>query len=177
VTGTTGRGIHEHFGMSADEVDIWTGTLSKAIPSTGGFVAADRSIIVYMQHGSAPYIFSAACAPSALAAASAALDVIQGESDRLKQVRRNAERLRDGLRRLGYDTGRSDTHIIPVILGNNQATFRLSVRLFELGIIALPIVSPAVAYGQARLRLCATASQDADFIGGALKAFEVCRKG
>jgi 8-amino-7-oxononanoate synthase len=174
VMGTTGRGIDEHYGIAADEVNIWMGTLSKAIPSVGGFIAAKKSIIIYLQHGSAPYMFSAACAPPNIAAAQAALRIIENEPWRINRVRKNEARLRSGLQALGFDTGTSCSPVIPVILGENQETFHMARSLFEKGIIALGVVNPAVARGEARLRLCATASQDDRFIDGILNDFEAC---
>jgi glycine C-acetyltransferase len=174
VLGATGRGINEHFGMPAEEVDIWMGTLSKAIPSVGGFIAANKGIIIYMQHGSAPFMFSAACAPSGIAAASAALKVIESEPWRVSAVQKNTALLRSGIQEIGFDTGDSCSPVIPVILGENKRTFRMSRELFGRGIIALGVVHPAVAHGQARLRLCATATQDNDFTERALDDLSVC---
>jgi 8-amino-7-oxononanoate synthase len=171
VLGRTGRGIDEHWGMEAAEVDIWMGSLSKAIPANGGFLAGRRELMIYLQHGAAPYMFSAALCPAAAAAARAALRVIAAEPERLTAMRRNALRLREGLRRLGYDTGASESPIVPVVQGANEAAFRLARQLFARGVIATAVIPPAVPRHAARLRLCATAAHTTADIDEALDAF------
>ena len=175
VLGYTGRGVDEHFGLEPDDVDIWMGSLSKAIPSTGGFIAGRRELIVYLQHGSAPFMFSAAAAPSTAAAALAALRIVQDEPERRLRLRENARRLRSGLRALGFDTGHSNSHIIPVIVGTDRSAYELARKLYGRGVVALAVVSPAVKRGNALLRLCATAAQDSEFIDQALADFAACR--
>lgn len=175
VLGASGRGVHEHFGVPADAVDIWTGSLSKAIPANGGFLAGSRELVIYLQHVTAPFWFSAALCPAAVGAALEALRVLQREPARLDRLRRNAARLRDGLRSRGYDTGASTGPIIPVMVGTNDAAWRLARRLFDHGVLAPAVVYPAVPLDGARLRLCATAAlSDAD-IDEALAAFQDAR--
>jgi glycine C-acetyltransferase len=171
VLGAAGRGVDEHFGIAASGVDIWMGSLSKAIPSTGGFLAGGRELMIYLQHGAAPFMFSAALCPAATAAAREALRVLAAEPERLTRLRRNADRLRCGLADLGYDTGRSETPIIPVIQGDNVAAFRLARSLLDLGIMASAVIPPAVPRSEARLRLCATAAQTPADLDQALDAF------
>ncbi|CAN5714523.1 N/A [soil metagenome] len=175
VLGRTGRGIDEHWGVEPTEVDIWMGSLSKAIPANGGFLAGRRELMIYLQHGAAPYMFSAALCPAAAGAARAALQVIAAEPERLARMRRNALRLREGLRRLGFDTGASATPIVPVVQGANEAAFRLARDLFSLGIIATAVIPPAVPRHAARLRLCATAAHTPADIAEALAAFRAVR--
>jgi glycine C-acetyltransferase len=172
VLGDAGRGAHEHYGMAADAVDIWSGSLSKAIPSNGGFLAGRRDLIVYLQHASAPFWFSAALSPAAAGAALEALRVVQREPERLDAMRLNAEALRAGLQARGYDTGDSASAIVPVLVGDEVATWELAKRLFDEGVLASAIVHPAVPRGAARLRLCATAAQSTTDIDEALAAFE-----
>lgn len=176
VLGESGRGVHEHFGLPADVVDVWTGSLSKAIPANGGFLAGSRELVIYLQHVTAPFWFSAALCPAAVGAALEALRVLQREPARLGRLRRNAALLRDGLRRHGYDTGASAGPIIPVIVGTNDAAWRLARRLFDRGVIAPAVVYPAVPLGTARLRLCATAAQSQVHLDEALAAFEGARE-
>jgi len=171
VLGTTGKGVDEHFGIDTDDVDIWMGTLSKAIPSNGGYVAGAKDLIIYLQHASAPFVFSAALCPAAIAAARAALRVLQDEPERLTRLRDNAEYLRENLMSLGFDTGASTTPIIPVMLGDDESAYTISRGLFKLGIIATPVVQPAVKPGEARLRLCATAAQDTLFLDEIVAGF------
>ena len=172
--GTAGRGVEEHFGISPDEIDLWMGTLSKAIPSTGGFVAGRRDLIIYMQHGAAPYMFSAASTPPSVATALTAIEILQREPERLTIMRENAVFLKNGLQKLGYNTGLSESHIIPVIIGSNKDAVELSARLFRRGLIAPTVGTPAVQSGSSRLRLCATAAQDRDFLNKVIDHFEAC---
>jgi glycine C-acetyltransferase len=171
VIGPRGRGIDEHLGVAATAVDVWAGSLAKAIPAGGGYLAASRAIVVYLQHEAAPFMFSAALVPSAAAAARASLRVIDAEPWRLERLGRNAKRLRSGLRGLGFDTGASETPIIPVIFGDETAAWSAARRLFDLDLFTTAVVNPAVPRGSARLRLCAMAAHtDAD-IDRALDAF------
>lgn len=171
ILGDTGRGIDEHWGVATDEIDICVGTLSKAIPSTGGFVTTRSDIALYLQHGSAAYMFSAAASPPTVAAALAALQILKCEPERIKRASRNAGFLREQLANLGYDTGASESHVIPVIEGSDLAAYTLARYLFGRGLIALAVVSPAVRHGSARLRLCATASQSDSFLRQAIDDF------
>ncbi|MGD2153922.1 MAG: aminotransferase class I/II-fold pyridoxal phosphate-dependent enzyme [Gemmatimonadales bacterium] len=174
--GPTGRGVDEHFGLAPDAVDIWTGALSKAIPSNGGFLAGSRELIIYLQHAAAPFWFSAALCPPAVAAASAALRVVRREPQRLTQLAQNAARLGAGLRDLGYETGAGASAIIPVIVGEAEATWRLARGLFDRGVIASAVVHPAVPRDGARLRICATAAYTEDDLDEALDAFDQVRR-
>ncbi|MGH9867332.1 MAG: aminotransferase class I/II-fold pyridoxal phosphate-dependent enzyme [Candidatus Polarisedimenticolia bacterium] len=172
VLGNTGRGVHEHFGIAADAVDVWTGSLSKAVPSNGGFLAGRRDLIVYLQHAAAPFWFSAALAPAAAGAALEALRVARREPERFEALRRNTAALRTGLRTRGYDTGDSLSAIVPVMVGEEVAAWELARRLFDEGVLASAVVHPAVPRGAARLRLCATAAQSAADLDEALDAFD-----
>jgi len=172
VLGATGRGVHEHFDIAASAIDVWTGSLSKAVPSNGGFLAGRRDLIVYLQHAAAPFWFSAALAPAAAGAALEALRVARREPERLEALRRNAGALRDGLRARGYDTGNSASAIVPVLVGEEIAAWQLARRLFDEGVLASAVVHPAVPRGAARLRLCATAAQSAADLDEALDAFD-----
>lgn len=171
VLGPGGRGVNEHFGLDAGGVDIWMGCLSKAIPANGGFIAGSRELIIALQHGSAPFMFSAALCPAAVAAAGESLDVIRREPDRLSRVRRNADMLRSRLREMGCDTGRSESPVIPLIVGRDETAYRMARKLFGAGILATAVVYPAVPRGSARLRLCATAAQDDAFLGDVEEGF------
>jgi 8-amino-7-oxononanoate synthase len=171
VLGTGGRGVDQHFGVSAGEVDIWMGSLSKAIPGNGGFIAGRRDMILYLQHGAAPSMFSAAPTPSSAATAYEALQILKTDPSRLARLHDNARYLRQGLCDLGFDTGGSRSPVIPVILGTETAACAFARELFELGILAVPVIYPAVPRGKARLRLCATAAQDKPFLDRVLGGF------
>ena len=169
--GARGRGVHEHSGVEADAVDVWTGSLSKAMSSSGGFIAGRRDMILYLQHTAAPFWFSAALSPACAGAALAALRVAGSEPDRMETLRRNTRTLRDGLRARGWDTGPSASAIVPVIVGDEIAAWRLARQLFDEGVLASAVVHPAVPRGGARLRLCATAAQSGSDLEEALEAF------
>jgi glycine C-acetyltransferase len=175
VLGRTGRGTDEHFGLHATDVDIWTGSLAKGIPSNGGFIAVSQELAIFLQHAAAPFIFSAALAPSSVAAVTAALRVLKREPERVERLARNAVFLRDGLKELGYNTGNSETPIIPVILNDEAHAAITAGRLREMGICVTPILFPAVPLGSARLRLCVTAAHSLEDLEFALDGFKRVR--
>jgi 8-amino-7-oxononanoate synthase len=156
--GARGRGICEEQGIDPREIDILTGSLSKAIPSSGGFVAGSQALKIYIQHGSAPYIFSAAMTPANAAAVLEALRILEDEPERMDRLRENTRILKEGLERLGFDTGASTTPIVPLLLGDEWRAYRWARRLLDDGIFVSAVTYPAVSPGQARLRLCATAA-------------------
>jgi glycine C-acetyltransferase len=174
--GATGRGVDEYFGVPTSEVDIWMGSLSKAIPSCGGFIAGSRDLIMYLHHGSGPFMFSAAAAPPTAAAALTAINILEREPERLQRLQNNAALLRHRLKAMQFDIGPSVSQVIPVILGSDRTTYMFARELFARGTIALGIVSPAVSRGAARLRLCATAAQDRRFLEMVINDFEACRR-
>jgi glycine C-acetyltransferase len=177
VLGATGRGTDEHFGVPTSDVDIWTGSLAKSIPSNGGFVAVSQEVAIFLQHASSPYIFSAAMPPASVAAISMGLAILREEPQRVAVVKRNGDFLRKGLAELGYDTGLSETAVVPVILKDEVTTALFARRLRDFGVIAAPVMFPAVAQGQARLRLCVTAAHTLDQLSFVLDAFRQLAQG
>ena len=171
VLGARGRGVDEHFGVAASEVDIWTGSLAKAIPATGGFVAGSQELAIFLQHASSPYIFSAALSPASVAAIREGLCILAHEPERVARIEQNGNFLRGGLRDLGYDTGLSATAVIPVILKDEATTALFARRLRDHGILAAPVLFPAVPQGSARLRLCVTAAHTRAHLEFALDVF------
>src|SRR5690606_7432228 len=118
AVGATGRGICEEQNIDPAQIDILTGSLSKAIPSSGGFVAGSQALKIYLQHGSAPYMFSAAMTPANAAAVLEALRIVQDEPQHLERLRENTRRLKEGITQPGLDTGASTTPIVPLFLGD-----------------------------------------------------------
>lgn len=175
VLGRGGRGTDEHFGIAATEVDIWTGSLAKGIPSNGGFACVSQELAIYLQHAAAPFIFSAALCPSAVAAVRATLQILELEPERVDRVRRNAEFLREGLREMGYDIGRSQTAIIPVVFRDEAVAAFFAAGLRARGVLVTPVIFPAVPLGAARLRLCTTASHSRADLQFALDCFQELR--
>jgi glycine C-acetyltransferase len=171
VLGDGGAGTVEHFGLRG-RVDIQVGTLSKAIGVIGGFIAGPPHLIEWLQNRGRPYLFSTSAPPPVVAACIAALDVIADEPDRLERLWSNTDRLKTGLRELGFDTGTSETPITPVITGEEAAAQTFSRRLFEEGVFCPAIVFPTVGKGIARVRTIVTADHTDDDVREALEVFE-----
>ncbi len=159
VLGQTGRGIEEHFGLQ-DAIDIKMGTLSKTIPSVGGYVAGKKDVIEYLRHASRAYIFSAALPPAQAAAAREAFHIILDESWRVEKLRLNAAQFIGGLKARGFDTMQTQTAIVPVLCGTDEMAFGMTRCAQERGLFVLPVVSPAVPPGLSRLRATVTAAHE-----------------
>ncbi|HAX61229.1 MAG TPA: 8-amino-7-oxononanoate synthase [Elusimicrobia bacterium] len=172
VMGKNGKGTCDHFGLT-DEVDIIMGTFSKSLASIGGFVAADEDIIFYLKHLSRILIFTASPSPSNVASVRSALKVIKNHPERIKRLWKNTEKMRAGFRALGFDTGKSETPIIPVIIGDDEKAFQMCKLLYEHGIFTTPVVSPAVPPGRALIRVSIMATHTDEQLDGVLEAFEI----
>jgi len=168
--GATGHGIEEHFGMEG-AIDLKMGTLSKSIPSVGGYLAGSHEIVDYQRHMSRPFIFSAALPPAQAAAAIAAFDVIEAEPWRVERLHEMQTRYAQGLRDQGWDTMHSETCVVPVLVGDEGKTMDLTRMLFDRGVFVCPIVHPAVPRGTDRLRTCLMATHTDEDIDQALGAF------
>jgi len=168
--GATGHGIEEHFGMEG-AIDLKMGTLSKSIPSVGGYLASSHEIVDYQRHMSRPFIFSAALPPAQAAAAIAAFDVIEAEPWRVERLHEMQIRYAQGLRDQGWDTMHSETCVVPVLVGDEGKTMDLTRMLFDRGVFVCPIVHPAVPRGTDRLRTCLMATHTDEDIDQALGAF------
>jgi 8-amino-7-oxononanoate synthase len=163
VLGETGRGIEEHFNM-VDAIDIKMGTLSKTIPSIGGYVASKHDVINYLRHASRGYIFSAALPPAQAAASNEAFKVILDEQWRVKKLSDNANLFITGLGNAGFNTLKTQTAIVPIYCGSDQIAYEMTREAQMNDIFVLPVVSPAVPEGQARLRATVTANHTAEDI-------------
>ncbi|GEB52468.1 aminotransferase class I/II-fold pyridoxal phosphate-dependent enzyme [Streptomyces cacaoi] len=170
VIGPVGGGIEDHFGPGC-EVDIKLGTLSKAIPSMGGWVAGPAALIAHLRYAARPFLFSAALGPAQAAAALEALRILRREPERVAHVQHQAERLRTRLNAAGLRTQNSETAVLPLIAGSDEAAYDLATTCRENGVIGLPVVSPAVPNDLARLRIAVTARHTADDIDAAAEAF------
>lgn len=159
VLGEKGTGIEEHFNLYG-AIDIKMGTLSKTIPSVGGYVAASRDIITYLRHASRAYIFSAALPPAQAAAANEAFKVILDEPWRIERLNQNTKQFIGGLKSMGFDTMLTETAIVPVLCGDDERAFALTREAQHNDVFVLPVVSPAVPEGQARLRATVTAAHE-----------------
>jgi glycine C-acetyltransferase len=159
VLGEKGTGIEEHFNMYG-AIDIKMGTLSKTIPSVGGYVAAKTEIVNYLRHASRAYIFSAALPPAQAAAANEAFKVILDEPERIVRLNENTKQFIGGLKSLGFDTMLTETAIVPVLCGEDETAFALTRECQYNDVFVLPVVSPAVGEGLARLRATVTAAHE-----------------
>ncbi len=175
VLGKTGRGIEEHFGMEGT-IDIKMGTLSKTIPSVGGYVAAKNEIINYLRHASRAYIFSAALPPAQAAAAKAAFEVILDEPWRMEKLNANTAQFIGGLKERGFDTLNTETAIVPVVCGSDEVAYEMTRIGQSRDVFVLPVVSPAVPPGLARLRATITAAHEPDEIEHAMNVIEEAGK-
>ncbi len=173
VLGEDGGGTLEHFGLKgSDAVDIEIGTLGKALGSFGAYVVGSRDLREYLINRSRSFIFTCALAPSALAAAIAALEVLQQEPGHRQQLWANVRHFREGLYRLGLSAEPSVTHILPVMTYERQRTMELCERLLELGIFCQGIRPPTVPPGTCRLRFTVTAEHTRADLDQALGAIE-----
>jgi glycine C-acetyltransferase len=175
VLGKNGTGIEEHFDMIG-AIDIKMGTLSKTIPSVGGYVAARKDIIEYLRHASRAYIFSAALPPAQAAAAKAAFEVIRDEPWRVEKLNANTTQFIQGLKNRGFDTLQTETAIVPVICGTDESAFAMTRSAQHEDLFVLPVVSPAVPPGLARLRATVTAAHEPDEIEHAMDVIEAAGK-
>ncbi len=170
VLGRDGRGSVDHFGLHG-RVAIQVGTLSKAVGALGGYVAGSTSLREILTQRARPFLFSTSHPPAVVAACREALKVMQDEPDLLERLWSNTRRFKAELGRLGFDTGRSETPITPVMMGDPETAMRFSDRLMGEGVFAQPVVFPTVALDQARIRTIVTAAHTTDQLDQALGAF------
>ncbi len=175
VLGKTGRGIEEYYGMDG-VIDIKMGTLSKTIPSVGGYVAGKKDLIEFLRHASRAYIFSAALPPAQAAAAKAAFEVILDEPWRVEKLNENSRQFINGLKQRGFNTLYTQTAIVPVLCGTDEAAFAMTREAQHHDVFVLPVVSPAVPPGLARLRATVTAAHETDEIERAMDVIQAAGK-
>ncbi|MDH5305898.1 MAG: aminotransferase class I/II-fold pyridoxal phosphate-dependent enzyme, partial [Myxococcales bacterium] len=159
------------FGLE-HEVDLVMGTFSKSLATVGGFIASDAPVIDYIKHNARSEIFSAAPPPASVAAAMKALEIVEREPERRKQLWENTDYMRRELIALGFDTGESASPVVPLVIGGDMAAFRMTVRLEEEGVFVNPVVSPAVPEGRAMIRTSYMATHEREHLDRALVAIE-----
>ena len=171
VLGEGGRGTAEHFGLE-DQVDLIMGTYSKSLAAIGGFVAGSRKVIHFIKHIGRSMIFSASLPPSLVASASTALDIIEEQPQLRTQLWKNTHKMLEGYKELGYDTGTSETPIVPIIIKDSMKVYEMCKLLFQHGIFVNPVVSPAVPPGRELLRTSYMATHTEEQLDKVLVAFE-----
>jgi glycine C-acetyltransferase len=172
VLGKGGRGIASHFMLKYHDVHVEMGTFSKAFGVVGGHVSGSRDLVNFAYNKSRTWLLSGSHPPAVVAACIAAIDVLEQEPKHVKNLWSNTDYFRKGIRAMGFDTGRSQTPIIPVMIGDSGAAKKFSSRLFELGVFALPIVFPMVAKDKARIRTIMNAALTEKDLDEALSTFE-----
>jgi len=170
VFGANGRGTVDHFKLHG-RVHVQVGTLSKAIGALGGYVAGSRSLIDFLYHRARPFLFSTSHPPAVVMACIAALDVLMEEPEIIERLWANTRFFKEGLHRLGFNTGLSESPITPVIAGDGARAMLLSDKLFARGVFAQGIAFPTVARDKARVRTIVTATHTREDLQFALDAF------
>jgi len=169
VMGEHGRGTAEHFGLE-DRVGLVMGTFSKSLAAVGGFVCGDRPVIEWIKHKARSLIFSAAPPPASVASVLKALEIIEREPERRARLWENTRYMQHELETLGFDTGGSQTPVIPLVVGEDQDAFRMTIGLQRQGVFVNPVISPAVPPGRALIRTSYMATHTRDHLDRALEA-------
>jgi 8-amino-7-oxononanoate synthase/acyl carrier protein len=173
VMGPRGRGIGEHFGVNPADVDLWMGTLSKALGSCGGYIAGSKTLVRWLKYTVPGFVYSVGLPPAAAGASLGALRLLQRQPERVAKLLSNARLFLQLAREAGLDTGPSGgSAIVPIILGNSMNSLRLSRALFARGISVQPILYPAVEERAARLRFFITSSHTPDQIRRTITALQ-----
>jgi glycine C-acetyltransferase len=175
VLGNGGRGIVDHFGLHG-KVDVEVGTMSKAFGVMGGIVAGKQVIIDWIKQRGRPFLFSSAMTVPDAAACLEAVDMLENSDELVKKLWSNGEFFKTEMQKLGFNTGHSQTPIVPVILGEAPLAQEFSKKLFEEGVFAMAIGFPTVPQGTARIRVMNTAAHSQNDLEEALAAFETVGK-
>lgn len=171
VLGENGRGIVDHFDLHK-RVDLEIGTLSKAFGVVGGYAAGNKKVISYLRQKARPYLFSSAPTIPDTAAAIKAIDIVKKSNNLITKLWSNTNYLKKNLQRLGFNIGKSETPIIPIILNDEKLTKNFSKKLFKNNLFAVAICYPTVALGKARIRIITSAAHTKDQLNQALDIFE-----
>jgi len=171
VLGNGGRGTAEHFGLEND-VDLIMGTFSKSLAAIGGFVAGSSDVINWIKHIGRSMVFSASLPPPLVASVSAALDIIEEEPELRARLWSNTHKMLRGYKTLGYDTGTSETPVIPILIKDTMKTFHMCKLLFENGVFVNSVISPAVPQGRELLRTSYMATHTDEQLDNVLTAFD-----
>jgi len=171
VLGKGGRGTAEHFGLE-NEVDLIMGTYSKSLAAIGGFIAGPSDVVNWIKHLSRSMIFSASLPPPLVASVSTALDIIEEQPELRARLWRNTHKMLRGYKTLGYDTGTSETPVIPILIKDTMKTYQMCKLLFENGVFVNSVISPAVPPGRELLRTSYMATHTEAQLDKVLGGFE-----
>ncbi|MEN9722582.1 MAG: 2-amino-3-ketobutyrate CoA ligase [Pseudomonadota bacterium] len=171
VLGPKGQGTEHHFGM-VGAADLVMGTFSKSFASLGGYVAGSADAIHYIKHKARTFMFSAAMPPAAVGTVLECLNIVETQPEHLQNLRRNAAKMQRELTAMGYNILNSTTPIVPLLIGDDMAAFSFTQRLYEHGVFATPVVSPAVPEGCALIRTSYMATHTDEDLDYALQVLE-----
>ncbi len=175
VIGKDGRGTGSHYDMQ-DDVDVIMATASKSLASIGGFIASNAKVIDYIKHTARPMIFTASLPPACVGAIDAAMDLMVQEPERRIKLMENANKMKAAFQAMGYNTNHSESPIIPLTVGSDITAFKMWRMLFDEGVFASPVVTPAVPEGQAIIRTSYMATHTDDHLNFILEKFEKAGK-
>jgi len=170
VMGEHGRGTMEHFGLE-DEADLVMGTFSKSLAAVGGFVVGDSKVIDFIKHNARSLMFSASPPPASVASVIKAIEIIEREPERRQRLWEHTDYMKREFSTMGFDTGESESPVIPLVVGEDMTAFKMTFRLQEEGVFANPVVSPGVPEGRALMRTSYMATHTRDHLDRALDAF------
>ena len=171
VIGKGGRGTASEFDL-VDEIDMTMGTFSKTFASLGGFIASNERVVNYLKHHSPALIFSASPTPASVASTLAALEILEAEPERVDKLIRNAERVRVGLRKAGFNVLEGRTAIVPVIVGDDMLAFQFGKLLFEDGVFVNVFISPGVPPGRQMMRTSFMSTHEDEHLDYIIESFK-----
>jgi 8-amino-7-oxononanoate synthase len=175
VIGVKGSGTASHFGLT-DKVDLIMGTFSKSLASLGGFIAADKDVISYIKHNSRSLIFSASMTPASAAAVLASLDIMESEPERTQHLWDVSNYARDAFKANGFDTGISETPIIPLLVRDDSKALRMTKELLDNGVFVNPVLSPGVPIGRSLIRFSLMATHTFEQVDEAVEKMTTVAK-
>ena len=165
VLGKTGRGVDEYFGLAGDDIDIKMGTLSKGLGTCGGYIAGKHEVIEYLRYNLPGFVFSVGLSPALAGATKKAVEILERDSSRVEKLQSNIRFFIEEAKKRNLDTCKAEeSAIIPVLIGDEALTFKLSIAMKAHGIFVPPAIFPAVPRGRARLRFCLTSAHTEDEI-------------
>lgn len=171
VIGKNGKGTGEYFNMM-DDIDVLMATASKSLASIGGFIASKTEVVDYIKHNARTMIFTASLPPACVGAIDATLDLIVAEPERRARLMKISKKMKSAFKSMGYDTGCSESPIIPLVVGSDLVAFKMWRMLFDEGVFASPVVTPAVQEGHSIIRTSYMATHSEDNLNFILEKFE-----